>query len=72
MKTNSFSSRIPDSLRFLDKILWLPIRLPYHNLIISRNIVTCQIMTSIRDQFAFNIDVYPKTLNSAYELMQKS
>ena len=26
--------------------------------------------TSIRDQFDCNIDVYPKTLNSAYELME--
>lgn len=27
-------------------------------------------MDSIRDQFAFNIDVYPKTLNNAYKLME--
>lgn len=27
------------------------------------------LMTSIRDEFAFDIDVYPKTLNSAYALV---
>jgi len=27
-------------------------------------------MTIIRDQFSFGIDVYPKTLNAAYELME--
>ena len=25
---------------------------------------------SIRDQFAFGIDVYPKTLNGAYDLLE--
>ena len=29
-----------------------------------------ELMTVIRYQFAFDIDMYPKTLNSAYELMQ--
>ena len=28
------------------------------------------LMSNIRDQFAFNIDVYPTTLNSAYELLE--
>ena len=28
------------------------------------------LMTSIRDQFSFNIDVYPTTLNKAYELLE--
>ena len=27
-------------------------------------------MTSIIDQFDYDIDVYPKTLNAAYELME--
>ena len=29
-----------------------------------------ELMTVIRYQFAFDIDMYPKTINSAYELMQ--
>ena len=29
-----------------------------------------ELMMSIRDQFAFNIDVYSKTLNSIYELIE--
>ena len=27
-------------------------------------------MTNVRDQFDFDIDVFSKTLNSAYELME--